>query len=65
MKCLVKTRTRPELASNIQETGKKYYDYLSDPRRSSMYMRPIIESDIFKIVDKFNQNKSAGNDNNR
>ena len=28
-----------------------------------MYMNPIVELDILKIIDKFNQNKSAGNDN--
>ena len=53
----------PELASSIQNSDKKYYDYLHDPRFSSMYMGPIVEMDIIKIIDKFNQNKSAGNDN--
>ena len=28
-----------------------------------MYMKPIIEQDIIKIIDKFNPNKSAGHDN--
>ena len=28
-----------------------------------MYMKPIVESDILKIVSKFNVNKSAGHDN--
>ena len=27
-----------------------------------MYMKPIVEMDITKIIEKFNQNKSAGND---
>ena len=53
----------PKLASDIQNTGKNYYDYLHDMRSSSMYMKPIVESDILKIVNKFNANKSAGHDN--
>ena len=28
-----------------------------------MFMKPIVETEIIKIIDKFNQNKSAGNDN--
>ena len=28
-----------------------------------MYMKPIVEIDITKIIEKFNQNKSAGDDN--
>ena len=28
-----------------------------------MYMKFIVESDILKIVSKFNANKSAGHDN--
>ena len=28
-----------------------------------MYMKPIVEMDITKIIEKFNQNKSAGDDN--
>ena len=53
----------PKLASNIQSTDKEYYDYLHDPKNNTMYMKPIVEMDITKIIDKFNQNKSAGNDN--
>ena len=53
----------PELASNIQNTGKNYYDYLHEMKSSSMYMKPIIEHDIIKIIDKFNPTKSAGHDN--
>ena len=53
----------PELASNIQNTGKNYFDYLHEMKSSSMYMKPIIEQDIIKIMDKFNPNKSAGHDN--
>ena len=32
-------------------------------RSSSMYMKPIVELDIAKIIDKSNPNKSAGHDN--
>ena len=32
-------------------------------RSSSMYMKPIVELDIAKIIDKFDPNKSAGHDN--
>ena len=53
----------PKLASGIQNTGKKYYDYLPDMRSNSMHMKPIVASDIIKIIDKFNPNKSAGHDN--
>ena len=49
----------PKLASNIQSTGKNY----QNPINSSMYMKPIVEMDITKIIEKFNQNKSAGDDN--
>ena len=53
----------PKLASNIQNTGKNYYDYLKGVNPSSMYLKPIVEMDIIKIIDKFNSNKGAGNDN--
>ena len=53
----------PKLALDIQHTGKNYYDYLHDMSPTSMYMKPIVELDIMKIIDKFNQNKSAGHDN--
>ena len=53
----------PELASKINSTGKKFYDYLNDPINSCMFMKPIVETEIVKIINKFNQNKSAGHDN--
>ena len=53
----------PQLASNIQITDKKYFDYLHDPKTNTMYMKPIVEMDITKIIKKFDRNKSAGNDN--
>jgi len=53
----------PKLASNINNTGKKYFDYLLTANTGCMFMKPIVEMEIIKIIDKFNQNKSAGNDN--
>jgi len=53
----------PNLASNITNTGKNYFDYLKDTNTKSMYMRPIVEMEIIKIIEKFDPNKSAGNDN--
>ena len=53
----------PKLASDIHNTGENYYDYLKDVAPSSMYLRPIVERDVIKIIDKFNPNKGAGNDN--
>ena len=32
-------------------------------KSSSMYMKPVVESDITKIISKFNASKSAGYDN--
>ena len=49
----------PDLASNIQNSGKNYFDYLHGIKRSSMYMNPIVEMDITKIVEKFNSNKRS------
>ena len=36
----------PKLALDIQNTGKNYYYYLHNMRSSSMYIKPIVESDI-------------------
>ena len=52
----------PKLASNIYSSSKNYFDHLEDPKNCNMYMKPIVEMDITKIIEKFNQNKSAGND---
>ena len=52
----------PNLASTIHNTGKQYYDYLQDVNSECMYMKPIIEMDVIKIIDKFSPNKSAGLD---
>ena len=32
-------------------------------RSNSMHMKPIVASDIIKIIDNFNPNKSAGHEN--
>lgn len=53
----------PKLASNISNIGKDYHDYLHNPLQSSMFMKPIVEIEVNKIIDKFNQNKSSGHDN--
>ena len=53
----------PKLASTINNNGKHYYEYLHDSKSNSMFMKPIVENDIFKIIAKLNDNKSAGPDN--
>ena len=52
-----------KLASNIQSTDKSYFEYLKNQINSSMYMKPIVEMDISKTIEKINQNKSTGDDN--
>ena len=52
----------PKLASEIHNDGKNYYDYLHSMTSSNMYLAPVVESDITKIVNKFDSNKSAGYD---
>ena len=52
----------PNLASKIQSTGKHYYDYLSTAHKQSIFMRPIVEDEILKIINKFDKNKSTGHD---
>ena len=52
----------PQLASQIHNTGKNYYDYLNSPCHSSLFFKPVVESDIMKIINKFDPNKSAGHD---
>ena len=44
---------RSRFVSNIHNTGKNYYDYLKDVIPSSMYLRPIVEWDVIKIIDQF------------
>ena len=52
----------PKLASSIDNSGTYYYDYLHNAKTTNMFMKPIVETDVIKIVQKFNPNKSAGND---
>ena len=52
----------PKLASTIKTDGKNYYDYLSSPLSSSLYMNPIVNEEIVKIIHSFKQNKSTGHD---
>ena len=52
----------PQLASTIKTDGKQYYDYLKTPMTSCMFLKPIVEEEVIKIIYKFNQNKSAGHD---
>ena len=44
-------------------TGKNYFDYLQEPSTSSIFLNPIVESDILEIINKFSPTKSAGCDN--
>ena len=46
----------PKFASEIPNTHKKYYDYLGDPKKQ----QHVHEANCRK---RFQQNKSAGNDN--
>ena len=52
----------PKLASEINHTGKDYFEYLKNPTPNCVFMKPIISEEIIKIVSKFNQNKSPGHD---
>ena len=52
----------PDLASRIHNTGKPYYDYIKAAHDKSIFMKPIIEDEIIKIIGKFDKNKSAGHD---
>ena len=53
----------PELASKIKSTGKEYHEYLKDPIEKSVFLSPVIDDEIIKIITKFNQTKSPGHDN--
>ena len=45
----------PKLASKIQSTGKQYYEYLNDSNKRSVFMKPIVEDEILKIISKFDK----------
>ena len=53
----------PNLASKINSTGKEYHEYLKDPIQKSVFLSPVIDDDIVKIITKFDQTKSPGHDN--
>ena len=52
----------PKLASEIHNEGKKYFHYLHNAVPSCMYMKPIVELDVLKVIGKLKPNKSAGYD---
>ena len=41
-----------DLASRIHNTGKPYYDYIKAAHDKSIFMKPIIEDEIVKIIGK-------------
>ena len=52
----------PKLAKDIQATGKDYAEYMNAPMKESIFMKPIVENEIVKIISKFDKNKSPGHD---
>ena len=52
----------PNLASNIQHSGKDFYEYLDEPTQKSLFMKPVVADEVLKIISKFDQNKSPGHD---
>ena len=52
----------PKLASNIQHSGKDYYEYLDEPTQKCVFMNPVVPDEVIKIISKFDQNKSPGHD---
>ena len=48
----------PKLASHIHNSGKNYYDYLSAPCQHSMFMKPIVETEVLKIMTNLIQTKA-------
>ena len=53
----------PKLASKINRTGKEYHEYLKDPIEKSVFLSPVIDDEIIKIITKFDQTKSPGHNN--
>ena len=51
-----------DLASKIHNTGKHYYDYITSAHNKSIFIKPITEDEIVKIMCKFDKNKSALHD---
>ena len=52
----------PKLAKEIKNSGKDYFEYMPSPLCQNMFMKPIVEMEIIKIISKFNKNKSPGHD---
>ena len=50
----------PKLASKINSTGKEYREYLKDPIQNSVFLSPIIDEEIIKIITILDQTKSSG-----
>ena len=54
----------PNLASKINSTGKEYHEYLKDPiQKKSVFLSPVIDDEIVKIITKFDRTKSSGHEN--
>ena len=51
-----------KLASTFNHTWKNYNENLSEPTPKCMYIKPVVTEEIFKIFNKFKQNKSPGDD---
>ena len=52
----------PKLAKEINNSGKDYFEYMNNPLYENIFMKPIVETEIIKIISKFNKNKSPGYD---
>jgi hypothetical protein len=52
----------PNLASNIHNSGKQYYEYLNNTYTKNVFFKPIVENEVLKIINNFDKNKSAGHD---
>ena len=53
----------PNLVSKIKNTGNKYHEYLKDPIQKIVFLSPVIDDEIVKIITKFDQTKSPCHDN--
>ena len=53
----------PKLASKINSTGKEYHEYLKHSIEKSVFLSPVIDDEIIKIISKFDKTKSPGHDN--
>ena len=42
---------------------QRFYEYLQETESSSIFLNPIVESDIMEIINKLNPTKSPGCDN--